>query len=74
MRPFEFVIALISIVLTYRVFVLLFDRKRRAPSTVDQEVESLESRMIDLEERIGVLERIVTDDKSELRRQFKDLE
>ena len=74
MRPFEFVIAIVSIVLTYRVFVLLFDRKRRNASTVDPDVESLESRMINLEERIGVLERIVTDDKSDLRRQFQDLE
>jgi hypothetical protein len=74
MRPFEFVIALVAIVLTYRAFVLLFDRKRKAAPPTDPSVDALESRLSNLEERVGVLERIVTDDKSDLRRQFRDLE
>ena len=75
MRVFEFVIAITAIVLTYRAFVLLFDRRRsKAQNAADEEVEALESRLINLEERVGVLERIVTDDKSDLRRQFRDLE
>ena len=76
MRPFEFVIALVAIVLTYRFFVLVFQHRRNTPvEKKDEEaVEAVESRLINLEERVGVLERIVTDDKSDLRRQFKDLE
>ena len=75
MRVFEFVIAITAIVLTYRAFVLLFDRRRsKAQNTADEDVEALESRLVNLEERVGVLERIVTDDKSDLRRQFRDLE
>lgn len=75
MRPFEFVIALVAIVLTYRFFVLAFQHRRAASENKnDEEVDALETRLINLEERVGVLERIVTDDKSDLRRQFKDLE
>jgi hypothetical protein len=74
MQPFEFVIAIVAIVLTYRAFALIFNRKQVGPTTTDREVEVLESRLSNLEERIGVLERIVTDDRSDLRRQFRDLE
>lgn len=74
MRPFEFVIAIVAIVLTYRAFVLIFHRKRSGPTPAEREVEVLESRLSHLEERIHVLERIVTDDRTDLRRQFRDLE
>jgi len=73
-RPFEFAIALVAIILTYRFFTMVFFHKRSAPKKPDQDFEELETRMVDLEERVGVLERIVTDDKSDLRRQFRDLE
>jgi hypothetical protein len=74
MQPFEFVIAIVAIVFTYRAFALIFQRKRSEPSTTDHEVVALEARLSNLEERIHVLERIVTDDRSDLRRQFRDLE
>ena len=77
MRPFEFVIALAAIFFTYRFFVLLLDRKRHTPDPAPaekEEVVAMESRLSNLEERVRVLERIVTDDRSDLRRQFRDLE
>ena len=74
MNPFEFAIAIVAIVFTYRAFALLFHRKQSTPTTTDREVEALESRLSSLEERIHVLERIVTDDRSDLHRQFRDLE
>ncbi len=76
MRAFEFVIAIIAIVLTYRVFMTIFrDRAQRDDPQADQQLDA-ERRVADLEERIRVLERIITDKdkRSDLRREFSDLE
>ena len=76
MRSFEFVIAIIAIVLTYRVFMTIFrDRAQRDDPQADQQLDA-ERRVADLEERIRVLERIITDKdkRSDLRREFSDLE
>ena len=76
MRAFEFVIAIIAIVLTYRVFMTIFsDRAQRDDPQADQQIDA-ERRVADLEERIRVLERIITDKdkRSDLRREFSDLE
>ena len=76
MRSFEFVIAIIAIVLTYRVFMTIFrDRAQRDDPQADQQLDA-ERRVADLEERIKVLERIITDKdkRADLRREFSDLE
>ena len=76
MRAFEFVIAIIAIVLTYRVFMTIFrDRAQRDDPQADQQLDA-ERRVADLEERIKVLERIITDKdkRADLRREFSDLE
>ena len=76
MRAFEFVIAIIAIVLTYRVFMTIFrDRAQRDDPQADQQLDA-DRRVADLEERIKVLERIITDKdkRADLRREFSDLE
>jgi hypothetical protein len=76
MRPFEFVIALVAIVLTFRAFTLLVGRSRHSRQRLDEQEQYVEtqSRIAGLEDRVRVLERIVTDTKADLKSQFRDLE
>ena len=78
MRIFEFVIAITAIVLTYSAFMSILKARRSRPDT--RETESEADRLADrerlesLEDRVAVLERVITDRKSSLHRQFSDLE
>jgi hypothetical protein len=76
MRSFEFVIALVAIVLTFRVFTLLVGRRRHSTERLEERdrYDETEARIAGLEDRVRVLERIVTDTKADLKRQFRDLE
>jgi Flp pilus assembly protein TadB len=78
MRFFEFVIAIVAIALTYSAFMSRH-RDRRSKSD-DREAEIEADRLADrerienLEERVRVLEKIVTDRKASLHRQFSELD
>jgi hypothetical protein len=73
MHPFEFALAIVALVLIFKTFKLLM--ARRETHSRDESVnEDLLARLAQVEERVRVLERIVTDDRSDLKRQFKDLE
>jgi hypothetical protein len=78
MRPFEFVIAIVAIALTYSAFMTLIKTRRsrsdRKDSELEADVQADRERLEGLEERVAVLEKIVTDRKSSLHRQFSDLE
>lgn len=78
MRLFEFIIAIVAIVLTYSAFMSLARSRRNRPDQKTQEmeadIEADRERLEKLEQRVAVLERIVTDRKSALHRQFSDLE
>ena len=78
MRPFEFVIALMAICLTYSAFMGILKARNAKTNEKDSELEADRladrERIDDLEARIKVLERIITDRKSSLHRQFSDLE
>ncbi|MGD8810361.1 MAG: hypothetical protein PVG24_12200 [Gammaproteobacteria bacterium] len=78
MRLFEFVIAIIAISLTYSAFMTLMRARHRKPDPRESEEEADRladrERLEDLEARVSVLEKIVTDRKSALHRQFSDLE
>lgn len=72
MNPFEFVLAIIIISF---VFQLIKTRmSQRDNSASQRENEEYQIKLSDLERRIRVLERIVTDDSENLKRQFRDLE
>ncbi len=73
MRPFEFVLAILAMVFIFRLVQMqlthMHEKKKKAP-TVDDE---LLDKLAVLEERVQVLERIVTDKQSDLEREFRDL-
>jgi hypothetical protein len=75
MHPFEFALALVALVLIFKLIRLALVHKstttRRDDGTVNAE---LLERLTRVEERVRVLERIVTDERYDLKQQFKDLE
>lgn len=73
MNPFEFVIAIIVIVFGYKLVTMRMQQKNlRRPD--DPERIEWQQRLDQLEERVKVLERIVTDDKYDLKRQIEALD
>lgn len=73
MHPFEFALALITLVLIYKLIRLAFVQTKSAPRKDDTVNAELLERLRQVEERVQVLERIVTDERYDLKRQFKDL-
>jgi hypothetical protein len=75
MNPFEFVIAIVVIVFGYKLLATSVRRKHEShEGQVGAENADLRQRLEQLEERVQVLERIVTDERYDLKQQFKDLE
>jgi hypothetical protein len=73
MNPFEFVIAIIVLSFVYKL-VDGWMRNRSRESAEDPTRSALLKRLDEVEERVRVLERIVTDERFDLKQQFKDLE
>ncbi|HZF30441.1 MAG TPA: hypothetical protein VE907_15095 [Gammaproteobacteria bacterium] len=74
MNPFEFAFAVVFLVLVYKVISRVLQNKAMRPVDQAPEVNAdLARQIVDLEERVRVLERIVTDDRSDLKRQFREL-
>ena len=75
MNPLEFVIVIVVLTFIYKLISLLIMRKdaRRTSEQASEEALAMQRRLNDVEERVRVLERIVTDERYDLRRQFKDL-
>ena len=67
MHPFEMVVIIVFLALTAKVISQYMRHKSSRPPQDDGRIEQLE-------ERVRVLEQIVTDSGYELRRQFRDLE
>jgi cell division protein FtsB len=72
MTVFEFVIAIIFIVFAYKVVTLRVHR--RHVRNDDAERAAWQQQLEQLEERVKVLERIVTDDRYDLKRQIDELD
>jgi hypothetical protein len=71
MHPFEFVLAIIILILVFKLIKLtMMKSASRRENSVDSE---LLHRLVEVEERVRVLERIVTDERFDLKQQFKDL-
>lgn len=68
MNPFEMVVIIVFLAIVAGMFSNWLKHRHSAPARTDEE------RMARLEERVRVLERIVTDSGYELRRKFRDLE
>jgi cell division protein FtsB len=73
MNPFEFVIAIIVIVFGYKLISLRM-QNRSVRRGDDAERAAWQQQLEQLEERVKVLERIVTDDRYDLKRQFEELD
>jgi uncharacterized membrane protein len=74
MNPFEFVIAIVVIVFGYKLLATSVRRKHAVQEEhVGAENADLRQRLEQLEERVRVLERIVTDERYDLKQQFKEL-
>ena len=73
MNPFEFVIAIIVIVFGYKLISLRM-QNRSVRRGDDAERVAWQQQLEQLEERVKVLERIVTDDRYDLKRQFEELD
>lgn len=72
MNVFEFVLAILLIVFIYKLLETRM-RHRHETRTEDPPAEDMQARLDTLEERIRVLERIITDERYDLKREFKDL-
>jgi predicted RNase H-like nuclease len=72
MHPFEFALALVAMVMLFKLVRTLILRKNPARRDDTANAELLE-RLNQVEERVRVLEKIVTDERYDLRQQFKDL-
>lgn len=72
MNPFEFAFALVALVFIFKLVKTMLSQKRLAPREAPVTPELLE-RLRQVEERVRVLERIVTDERYDLKQQFKDL-
>jgi hypothetical protein len=72
MNVFEFVLAIIALSFIYRLLAHWMRAKATRP-TEDGAAQELQRRLDQVEERVRVLERIVTDDRFDLKQQFKDL-
>ena len=73
MHPFEFALALITLVLIFKLVRLAIVNGKRTPRPDDSVNAELLERLNQVEERVRVLERIVTDERYDLKQQFKDL-
>jgi membrane protein implicated in regulation of membrane protease activity len=76
MHPFfEFVISILALFLVYRIAATLLQRKsqQRGDASAETVNTELRQRLEQMEERVRVLERIVTDERFDLKQQFKDL-
>jgi hypothetical protein len=72
MHPYELAVSIVAIVFVYKLIRLAM--LRQPPRRDDTAATDLQNRLAEVEERVRVLERIVTDDRHDLRQQFKDLE
>lgn len=72
MNPFEFVIAIIALSFIYKLTEAWL-RHRTLDRSNDNIKNELSERLAQVEERVRVLERIVTDQRFDLKQQFKDL-
>jgi hypothetical protein len=75
MNPYEFILAIIALVLVFKLVRTVMLHKSANLSGRDDTLNAeLVERLHQVEERVRVLERIVTDERTDLKQQFRDLE
>jgi hypothetical protein len=73
MQVFEFALAMVALVLIFKLIRFAIAHGKRPPLREDPLNVELLERLRQVEERVQVLERIVTDERYDLKQQFKDL-
>jgi len=74
MHAFEFALAVIAIVFLFKLLNTMMLRKGAMRHRNNEQADAeLLQRLNQVEERVRVLERIVTDDRFDLKQQFRDL-
>jgi hypothetical protein len=73
MQVCEFALAMVALVMVFKLIRLAIVHKN-PPRRDDPVNTELLERLNQVEERVRVLERIVTDERYDLKQQFKDLE
>ncbi len=76
MNAFEFVIVIVIMGFIYKLLAAWMrsrELSRSSDDSANANVALMQQRLEQMEERVRVLERIVTDDRFELKQQFKDL-
>ncbi len=73
MHPFEFALAMVAMVMLFKLIRTVIVHNNRTPRRDDTVNAELLERLNQVEERVRVLEKIVTDERYDLRQQFKDL-
>jgi len=73
MQAIEFVLPILALIFVYKLIRLVIVQ-RNQPRRDDSVNAELLARLNEVEERVRVLERIVTDERYDLKRQFEDLE
>jgi hypothetical protein len=73
MNPFEFALAIIALAFFYKLVKTMVLHKNTGVRRDDTADADLLARLQQVEERVRVLERIVTDERYDLKQQFKDL-
>ena len=73
MNPFELAFAIVFMVLAYKLASRMLQNRASHPAEAPEVNADLVRQIAELEERVRVLERIVTDDRSDLRKQFEEL-
>jgi len=76
MNAFEFAIMVVIASFIYKLLAAWMRSRAQSRSNDDSanaNVAAMQQRLEQLEERVQVLERIVTDDRFELKQQFRDL-
>lgn len=73
-NPFEFVLALLAICFVYSLLSAWLRQRNKSDKAAESINAELLARLTKAEERIQVLERIVTDERWDLKKEFRDLE
>ncbi len=74
MNVYELVFAIVLVVTLGKVLERHFSSRKRHRDQSEPDPREHAQRVLDLEKRVQVLERIVTDQGYELRQKFRDLE
>lgn len=76
MNPFEFVLIILILSFGYSLLATWMKHRRIGAKRAERDAEAnaeLVERLAQLEERVRVLERIVTDERFDLKQQFREL-